>query len=71
MWALYEEIQTVMESYEKRFDFILIYSEPCNEVYWFNFSEGAIRTTKVNRVKYDPRLALLSGKAYKKTESLS
>lgn len=70
-WALYEEIQTVMGAYEKRFDFILIYSEPCSEVYWFDFSEGAIQTARVNRAKYDPRLALLIDKAYKKTESLS
>ncbi len=60
-WALYEEIQAVMGAYERRFDFILVYSEPRGEVYWFSFSEGAIRTAKVDRAKYDPRLALLSG----------
>jgi len=70
-WALYEEMQTVMGSYERQFDLILVYSEPCSEVYWFDFSEGAVRTAKIDRAKYDPRLALLSGNAYKKTESLS
>jgi len=70
-WALYEETQTVMGAYERRFDFILVYSEPCGEVYWFNFTEGTIQTAGVNRAKYGPRLALLSGGAKDCDKSLS
>lgn len=63
MWALYEEMQTVMGAYLKRFDFILVYSEPRGEVYWFNFLEGAIQTAGVDRAKYEPRLASLADSA--------
>jgi len=62
-WALYDEMHTVMGACPKRFDFILVYSEPRSEIYWFDFSEGAVRTAGVDRAKYEPRLASLSGSA--------
>lgn len=58
-WALYEEMQATMTAYKQKFDFVLVYSEPCGEIYWFNFAEGFIKTEKVEQSRYDLALAAL------------
>lgn len=59
--ALYEEMQATMAAYKRKFDFVLVFSEPCGEIYWLDFTEGFIRTEKVDQAKYDLALAALCG----------